>query len=117
MEQRIPNISDADIKRISRRDFPQVEFTEIESILGVYKPESKKGKNRVCASILKLSIGNIDLLKKYVEKANYDYRDIIALSEYPNYSEHAFKGDLPDKKKKQLIDDDWMQYQTWLYKV
>ena len=117
MEQRVPNISDADIKRIVRRDFPHLEFNEIESVLGVYKSENKKGRNRVLASILKLSGGNIGLLKKYVEKANDDYRDIIALSEYPNYSEHAFQDDLPDKKKKQLSNDDWMQYQAWLNKV
>lgn len=116
MEQMIPNINDADIKRIVRRDFPQLEFIDVENILASYKPESEKGRNRVYASILKLSEGNIDLLKKYVEKANNDYRDIIAVSEYPNYSEHAFENNLPDRKRKQLINDDWMQYQAWLNK-
>ena len=114
MEQKIPNISDRDVKRIVERDFPQLEFTEIESILGAYKSESIKGKNRVYASILKLSTGNIELIKKYVEKANNDYRDVIALAEYPNYSEYAFDNDLTAEKKKQLISDDWTQYEEWL---
>ena len=117
MQQKIPTVSDADIKRIVRRDFSEVEFAEIENILGVYKSESNKGKNRIYASILKLSEGKIDLLKMYVDKANDDYRDIIALSEYPRYSEHAFEDDLPEKLKKHLIDDDWIQYQTWFKRL
>ncbi|HEV8284838.1 MAG TPA: hypothetical protein VGQ09_11050 [Chitinophagaceae bacterium] len=117
MEQKIPNISDHDIKRIIKRDFPQFEFSEIESILKMYKSESEKGRNRIYASILKLSNCNIDLMKKYVENANKDYRDIIALSEYPNYSEYAFDDNLTEEKEKQLITDDWIQYITWLNKT
>jgi len=117
MEQKIPKISDSDIKRIIKRDFPQSEFAEVESILQMYKSESKGGRNRVFASILKLSDGNIELIKKFVEKANYDFRDVISLSEYPNYTEHAFDDDLPEQKKKQLISDDWNQYSYWLSKL
>jgi hypothetical protein len=117
MEQKSPNIRDKDIQRIVRRDFPQLTFTEVEDMLKMYKSESKKGKNRVYASILKLSDGKIELIKKYVEKANTDYRDVIALSEYPNYLEHAFEDELPVEKKKQLIDDDWKQYEAWLNKA
>jgi hypothetical protein len=117
MEQKIPKISDNDIKRIANRDFSQLDFSIIESLLKVYKSESNKGKNRVYASILKLSGGNIELIKKYVDKANNDYRDVIALSEYPNYSQHVFEDDLSDEKKKQLIKDDWTQYEAWLNKA
>jgi hypothetical protein len=56
-------------------------------------------------------------MKKYVENANKDYRDIIALSEYPNYSEYAFDDNLTEEKEKQLITDDWIQYITWLNKT
>ena len=117
MEQKIPSITDSDIKRIVRREFPQFDFTEIEDILKMYKSESDRGKNRVYASILKLSNGNIELVKKYVEKANKDYRDVIALAEYPSYSEHAFDDNLPTEKKKQLINDDWKQYEAWINKI
>jgi hypothetical protein len=116
MEQRIPNVTDSDIKRIIKRDFPQFEITEIENILKMYRAESEKGRNRVYASILKLSNGNIDLMEEYIEKANRDYRDVIALSEYPNYSEYAFDDNLSEKKEKQLINDDWVQYEDWLKK-
>lgn len=117
MEQRIPKISYSDIKRIIKRDFPQSEFTEIESALQMYKSKSEGGRNRVFASILKLSDGNLELVKKFAEKANYDFRDVVSLSEYPNYTEHAFDEDLPEQKKKQLINDDWRQYWYWLNKT
>ena len=89
MEQKIPKISDNDIKRIIKRDFPQSELTEIENILQIYKSKSKEGRNRIYASLLKLSDGNLELLKKLVEKANNDFRDIIAMSEYPNYQKKS----------------------------
>lgn len=116
MEQRIPNIGDNDIKRIVERDFPQLEFAEVESKLKTYKSQSSKGKNRIYASILKLSDGNIESIEKYVKKANNDYRDVIALAEYPNYSKYAFDDNLPEEKEKQLINNDWIQYDTWFNK-
>jgi len=117
MEQKMPNISYSDIKRIVEREFPKLEFSEIETLLKMYQSESEKGKYRVYASILKLSDGNIESVKRYVEKANIDYRDVIALSEYPNYLDNAFENDLPAEKKKQLIIDDWTQYEAWLNRI
>ena len=116
MEQKIPTVGYGDIERIAKRDFPQLAFAEIESLLKQYKSESESGRNRVYASVLKLSNGKIEQLRKYIEKANSDYRDVIALSEYPNYSEYAFDDDLSEKKKQQLIADDWAQYETWFNK-
>lgn len=116
MGQKIPRIYDATIKRIADRDFPLIKFIEIENILKMYKSESCKGANRIYASILKLSRGNIELVKKYVEKANNDYRDIIALAEYPNFLKHIFDENLSEEQRKQLINNDWEQYETWLNK-
>jgi hypothetical protein len=117
MEQRIPIIDDDDITRIIKRDFPRSELANIKTMLAPYNSDSNIGRNRVYASILKLSEGNSDLLKEYVLKANNDYRDILSAAEYPNYSEHAFEDDLSDEQKKQLIESDWMQYQPWLDKI
>ena len=116
MDQKIPTISDEDIKRIVSRDFPQIEFDKVMAVLSIYESESNNGMNRVYASILKLSNGNYELLKKYAEKAKSDYRDVISLSEYPNYSAQAFNDNLPDKMKKELIHRDWVQYEAWLLK-
>jgi hypothetical protein len=115
MEQFIPNIKDADIQRIVERESPQSKFVDIETILKVYVSETEQGKNRVYASVLKLSEGNIDLLKKYTDKANTDYRDVISSAEYPNYSDSGFE-DLSENEEEQIIKDDWAQYQHWLNK-
>lgn len=113
MEQKIPSVTNNDIRRIIQREFPQMGSDEIESILSTYKSATDEGSNRVYAAILKLSNGDIELLKTYVQKANHDYRDIIALAEYPNYSACAFEDDLPEEKEEQLINDDWLQYEAW----
>lgn len=114
MEQKIPKIDETVIKRLIKREYPQEESDVIESILKKYKSETEAGQNRIYASLLKLSGRNLEALKKLVEKANYDYRDIIALSEYPNYSKRAFDNTLSEKEKRQLIDSDWFQYEHWL---
>lgn len=113
MEQKVPEISDSDIYRIIRRDYPQSEFSKVVVLLKMYKSKSEEGKKRIYAGILKLSEGKVELIKTFVEKANYDYRDIIALSEYPNYSRFAFDNNLIEQKRKELIDDDWFQFECW----
>ena len=112
--QRIAKVTQKDVDRIIQRDFLASEFKSVTEILTLYR--SSEGF-RVFASILKLSQGDIALVKEYVDKANYDYRDIIAASEYPNYSERAFDDDLSKKDAKYLEDLDWKQFQTWFNKV
>lgn len=116
MKQPIAKVSDEDIKRIIIRDFPKNEFSEIESILQSYRSESKSGANRVYAAVLKLSIGDFNLLKNYIEKAKRDYRDVIAMSEYPSYSKYALNDNLTNFEEQKLINEDWIQYQSWLNK-
>lgn len=116
MNQKIHNINITDIKRLIKREFPNKPISEIETILKQYVSESQTGRNRVYASILKLSNGNIDKLIKGVEQANKDFRDIISIAEFPNYSENAFTNNLSNEKEKQLIEKDWKQFKAWLDK-
>ena len=116
MNQKIHNIKNKDIERLIKREFPNKSISEIEFILRQYASESKRGRNRVYASILKLSNGNIEELIKNVELANKDFRDIISTAEYPNYLEDAFKNDLTKEKEKQLIEEDWKQFKKWIDK-
>jgi hypothetical protein len=113
MEQNIPIINDADIKRIIERDFSRSQLAEIRKTLSQYKSENETGRNRVYAGILKLAKSDIVLLGLYTKKANNDFRDVISLAEYPNYSKHAFD-DLSENEIAKLISDDWKQYQSWL---
>lgn len=116
MNQKTPNISDTDIKRLIRREFPNKLISKIEAILKQYVSGNQKGRNRVYASILKLSNGNIDDLAKNVEQANNDFRDIISRVEYPNYSKYVFEKNLTDEQEKQLIQKDWEQFKSWFDK-
>lgn len=116
MELPIANISENDIDRLVKRDFHPEEVIEILKLLSLYQSETLNGKNRVHASILKLSNGNISKVRNYIEMANNDYRDVIALAEYPNFSEHAFNDDLVEDKVKQLENSDYVQYAIWFNK-
>ena len=116
MEQKIPKVSDSDIRRIISRDFRQSKTDTILDILKSYKSQSEKGRNRIYADILKLSKGDIGLLRKYVKDANTDYRDIISASEYPGYSKYSFDYEFSEEEEKQIIDADWKQYQEWFSK-
>jgi uncharacterized protein YqfB (UPF0267 family) len=116
MTEKIPEIKDIDIKRIILRDFSESHFKSVLDILSLYKSGSDKGMNRIYAAILKLSNGNIDLLKTNVAIANVDYRDVISLAEYPNSFEVMFD-DLSDEANDKLTEEDWTQYQEWLMRL
>jgi hypothetical protein len=115
MEDRIPCITNADIKRIIERDFPKNERDRVIKTLNRYKSESEKGANRVHAAILKISDGSVEKVEKNVEVAIIDYRDVLSWAEYPSYSKNLFE-EFSYEKEKQQNDDDWQQYNEWLNK-
>lgn len=117
MDQKVPSVDVNDIQRIIRRDYSSFAPNVIEDILGEYKSEGDLGRCRIYAAILKLASGDIKRLKELVERANYDYRDIIAQSEYPNFSKSVLNLRLSPLEKEKLITEDWEQYWTWFNKV
>ena len=69
---------------------------------------------RVRVAALKLASGNIERLRREVEAAKCDYRDVLVAAEYPDY----FKlvpgpGEIPEEEEQRIIDADWKQYQDW----
>lgn len=110
---KIPKVKQSDIIRIIIRDFSIDNLENVFEILKGYDSKNENGKNRVYAAILKLSDGNLNTLRENVDKANKDYRDVISLSEYPNYWKCAFDVSITSKEEKKLISDDWKQYQDW----
>lgn len=113
MENKIPDITSNDIKRIIKRDFPNDDLAEIMEMLSEYKSNTIKGRNRIHACILKLANGDKYSIEKYVERAKCDSRDVIAWAEYPNQFKHPFHFNLPKDQQNKLIEDDWLQYQAW----
>jgi hypothetical protein len=112
--QPTPTVSAADVERIVRRDFPAESVNEVFSVLGEYGKESwLREVDRVRRAALKLAKGNIERLRREIESANCDYRDVLAAAEYPEYSKRMC-GSLSDEEGQRIIDADWKQYEAWL---
>ena len=111
--QPIPDVTPFDVERIVRRDFPEIQFDSVMAVLKGY--ESNRERSRVQLATLKLARGNLDALRKYVNTAIQDFRDVIAPAEYPEYSKLAFRvRERPVTEQHRIIDSDWTQYEDWL---
>ncbi len=114
-DQPIPQVSQADVDRIVRRDFPAQAVTDVLSILDRYNAHAGPPNERVRLAVLKLAGGNLEALAKSIEDAQADYRDVLTAAEYPQYARKVTQPDrLPQDEIDRIIDADWMQYQAWL---
>lgn len=113
MDQPTPRVSRADVERIARRDFPHASFVEVLAILDKYGAEDyHREKDRVQLAVLKLAGGSREKLRREIEEAKCDYRDVLSPAEYPSYPWDARK--LPAGERKKIIAADWKQYMDWL---
>lgn len=114
-EQPIPTVTSADVERIVRRDFPGERVPEVMRLLGEYGGEAwHRETHRVRAAVLKLAAGRLEQLRREVDTAKRDYRDVLAGAEYPGYFRRVpGPGSLPADEEKRIIDADWRQYQEW----
>jgi len=114
--QPTPKVSSADVERVVRRDFPADRVADVLAILGEYGTEKWQHEpDRVRLAALKLAEGSVELLRRHIETAKCDYRDVIAPAEYPNYSKSILRvRELPADEKQRIFDEDWKQYQEWL---
>ena len=112
MAQPVPTYTNEDLERIVTRDFGNERHTEIGNILDKYGTEkSNRDPLRVRMACLKLANGNIDELKKYVEIACQDYRDVLAWAEYSAYMRATNA-----EQRKEAVEDDWRELQAWLHR-
>ena len=109
--QPTPKVTSADVERIVRRDYPADRVAEVLTILNEY--EGQREADRVRLAALKLAGGSVELLRRQIEIATRDYRDMLMPAEYPAYREHMF-GELSDDEKQRIFEADWTQYQDWL---
>lgn len=116
MEQPTPIVSQADVERIVRRDYPQDKYANIISVLDGYGvSEWHRETNRVRLAVLKLANGNIQDLRRFIEWAKSDYRDVLSPAEYPLASKKWSKMRNMSKDEVEAIyKKDWEQYQQWL---
>ena len=72
---------------------------------------------RVQLAILKIVNGNIAALPSEIERAKFDFRDVLVIAEYPtDWKERGFQTNVPTDKQRQIYEEDWKQYNTWLNK-
>lgn len=113
MDQPTPRVSRADVERIALRDFSSASLVEVLAILDEYGAEDHhREKDRVQLAVLKLSGGNRERLRREIEEAKCDYRDVLSPAEYPTYPWDAHK--LPPEERKKIIAADLKQYTDWL---
>ena len=70
---------------------------------------------RMRLAALKLANGSVLNLRSCIDSGKRDYRDALAAAEYPAYVKIGFRvGELPEKERNRIIDEDWRPYETWL---
>jgi len=116
MTQPTPSVSEADVARVIRRDFSDIEVSAAEAIVMEYGGESyEREPDRVRLAALKLAAGNIDSLRRHIDYAKSDFRDVLSAAEYPKATKVWSRIDrLSPEKRQEIYDDDWRQYEDWL---
>jgi hypothetical protein len=108
-------VSRADVERIVRRDFPDIDAALVHALLDEYGTESwELERARVQLAALKLAGGDLAALRRHVDVAKIDYRDVLAAAEYPAAIRHSSVSGMPDPERQQIYDADWQQYEQWL---
>src|SRR5271170_6538774 len=92
LRQPIPEVTRDDVKRIVLRDFPNAQFEEVMAIVAVYTSRWELGTIRVQLAALKLADGHMDSLRRYIDAAQSDYRDVLVPAEYPKYWRATSRG-------------------------
>jgi hypothetical protein len=99
----------------AKQCFPNEDPQKIIAILDEYGTEPyERERERVQIAILKLSGENIDHLHMHMCIAKKDYRDILAIAEYPEEMSNS-TGKISDQEALNKIRErDRQQYLNWL---
>jgi hypothetical protein len=106
MGQGIPDYTRSDLERVLNRDFPS-SVAEAKKILQEF--DDARWQLRTHMACLKLANGDLEELRKYVEAACGDPRDVISAAEYGRYSRTT---DPAAQEKANAAD--WQELQEWL---
>ncbi len=115
VDQPVPDVTEADVERVVRRDFPSDQFDTVMGVLRQYGVEKwHRECVRVHLAVLKLSNRQLNELKVVIDVAKRDYRDVLGPAEYPEYGKVGFRArDLSKRERQQIVDADWKQYEKW----
>ena len=112
MPQYEPQVTEVDVERIVRRDYP----TELQpQVLDLIRDVNVRNKPRVVLACLKNAGSDLEKLKRQLAEAPGYYREIIAEAEYPKYVKKVFRMDsLSNEEKERIFEADKAQYLEWL---
>lgn len=115
----VPVVTLNDVERIARRGFSDEQFSSVITLLKEYGTEAwHRECPRVQLAALKLADGSLEKLRAQIETAKRDYRDVVAVAEFPAYCKVGFSRirKLPVDERLRIIKADWSQYDEWLRK-
>jgi len=113
--QPTPAITHADVERIAAREFPSETSLVLELLAEYGNEEWHREVDRVRVAILKLAAGSVDGLLSAIETANRDYRDVLAVAEYPQYLRNVNPSEsVSSDEMQRIVESDWKQYSEWL---
>ena len=112
--QPTPNITDKILERVIQNDYPK-DFADVKTKLELINSDSRMGKNRFAAAILRLADRDSTKIDSLVEMCNNDFRDVLMQAEYPRvFKDDSDEIDQADKREIYLAD--WTEYSNWLKK-
>ena len=116
ISQPVPAVTSQDVERVVARDFPSEIAHKVAAILGEYGgDDAHRDNDRVRLAALKLAAGDVERVRAAIEMAKRDFRDVLALAEYPEYSRTVRpSADLSAAERQRIVDADWRQYSEWL---
>jgi hypothetical protein len=118
MNQPVPEVTEKDVERIAIRDFGKERLALVMEILQEYGKQewNSPGSPRVRLAILKLADGDLEKLKVHTKIAIQDFRDVLAMAEYPRFMTEIGFNEVDKKVENEVINDDWKQYREWFEK-
>ena len=108
--QPVARISDDDLVFLIQREFPNDVNVVRDKLNGI--DDFFEEKNRISAAVLKLADGDITRLDEFVQRANSDFRDVLAPAEYPRQFRYGF-GNRTEEESKEDSLQDWGEYCAW----
>ena len=103
MSQHIPTVTEDDVERLLRRDYPPEAHDEIrQQLITVTIPE----RLRVIAACFKNANGDLARLESQLRYANGYWRETITEAEYPKIKKASryTKDEIHERQKKQYLE-------------
>ena len=116
--QPTPKVTQADVERLARRDYPEDQVAQVLRVLDEYGTAKwEVNTARVRAAILKLAKGDSSQVNRFVEAARTDFRDVLSEAEYPSFTKRwGDRYPLAKEEQQRVIEEDRRQYQDWFRK-